>query len=563
MQEKFRYKFNLKSFLPYVIVVLLSGIWFCLIYGTRILNPTYVDWLYSSNTWSDPTIHYLGWKAYRNSPWTFPIGLTNNLIYPEKSSVIFTDSLPLLAVVFKIIAPVLPVEFQFSGIYHFFSLIAVGILVIRILESYSDNKAAITVSVTFFLLSPMLLKSAITHVALFSHWLLLLALEPIFVRERFYECKAFYKRCLLLGVLVPSIHLYYVPMCGICLLGYSVADLSETKRLKKQVIALLAYILPCFLIILLLGGFYGNFSPTVSGDEEYLGKCSFNLISMFNPVGGWSSLLREHSVIYPYQLDGYLGMGVLLLGFAVCILLLKTGHKGIAASLKKNHFQVIGILVSSILAVFIALSPVISFGSHIICTIPLPKLIYDAWAVFRATSRFIWIVEYVIILLCCIIVSSELGKKEVVILLLFCVAVQGFDFKDKIHEIHSNYSNEAQKDLLITDSEFWGSIANDKRIDEVVITTYMSGNQLYSITDWSIDNGLKQNFFLFARRPGNEIWQYVETALDNPTDAQIFIFTEGNRNTCGNYNLNYYEVDGYIIGYVGELNTGRSKMEME
>ena len=82
-----------------VIAASLGGIAFLLIYGIKILNPQYTDWLLMGG---DPSQHYLGWEFYRRSDWFFPLGLTDQLAYPLKTSVIYTDSIPLFAVFFKL-----------------------------------------------------------------------------------------------------------------------------------------------------------------------------------------------------------------------------------------------------------------------------------------------------------------------------------------------------------------------------------------------------------------------------------------------------------------------------
>lgn len=47
---------------------------FLVMYGVKILDPCYTDWLLQRG---DMTQHYLGWMAYRNSKWHFPIGMTS------------------------------------------------------------------------------------------------------------------------------------------------------------------------------------------------------------------------------------------------------------------------------------------------------------------------------------------------------------------------------------------------------------------------------------------------------------------------------------------------------
>ena len=94
----------------YLLIAVLAIIIFISMYGIHVINPLYTDWLLSGG---DLSQHYLGWRAYRNSSWSFPIGMVDVLAYPMKTSVIFTDSIPIMAVLFKIISPLLPDDFQY------------------------------------------------------------------------------------------------------------------------------------------------------------------------------------------------------------------------------------------------------------------------------------------------------------------------------------------------------------------------------------------------------------------------------------------------------------------
>lgn len=548
-----------QSVMCYIWAALFSISIFYVIYGWRILNPLYVDWLFVKGS-DDPAIHYLGWKAFRNSRWLFPIGLTDNLAYPERTSVIFTDSIPLVAVVLKLFSSMLPKDFQYFGIWELFSFVMLSFGVVRILEYYIKNNIVVIISTGLFLISEMFLCRVFIHAALSSQWILLMALELIWVKARFEKDKKYITRCLLIGILASSIHLYYVPMCGICLIGYAVADLIETRRWKRHIIAIGMYIVICFLTVFLLGGFYGRFK---TDGPEFLGKTSFNLTSLFNPRNGWSSLLIEHASYGSYQGEGYLGMGGLLLGFSTLVLFLQNGFRVIRESIKNQRFLIMGITVSSLIALGVALSPVITFGNHVLFEIPLPDVLSKLWAVFRSTNRFAWIIEYQILLLCCYIVCSKLGRKEAFILLLFCVIVQAVDLKNKLIEKHVSYNEEKQFVSTLTDREFWGSIEKDERIKEVVFTTYPGGTPVFSITNWCLENGLYQNYFLFGRSLLDAIKQNTQEALSNPSDSQIFLFNNYNRAICSEYNLNYYDVDGYIVGYASELDTKHPKAVVE
>ena len=88
-----------KNSASFLLGAVIGGVVFLCIFGARILDFTYVDWLLHSNDLEgsiDLSQHYLGWEFYRRTPWQFPLGLTEG-IYWDKVSVIYTDSIPLFA----------------------------------------------------------------------------------------------------------------------------------------------------------------------------------------------------------------------------------------------------------------------------------------------------------------------------------------------------------------------------------------------------------------------------------------------------------------------------------
>ena len=89
-----------------IVCALLGAAVFVFIYGVHVLDPCYTDWLLTSED-GDLTQHYLGWKFYRHAPWRFPFGMIDTMAYPNETSVIFTDSIPWFAFIFKIFLPYL------------------------------------------------------------------------------------------------------------------------------------------------------------------------------------------------------------------------------------------------------------------------------------------------------------------------------------------------------------------------------------------------------------------------------------------------------------------------
>ena len=94
---------------------LLGALVFVVLYGVRVLDPTCVDWILNDPS-PDPSQHYLGWVFYRRSAVRLPyIGANYSAVYPFRTSIVFTDSIPLLAVLGKLLGPLLPARFQYFG----------------------------------------------------------------------------------------------------------------------------------------------------------------------------------------------------------------------------------------------------------------------------------------------------------------------------------------------------------------------------------------------------------------------------------------------------------------
>lgn len=96
---------------------------FIVIYGFKVLNVSNVSWLMDRG---DLSQHQIGWQAFRMSKWYFPVGLHDGLTFPNKVSVVYTDSIPLFAIIFKCFSSVLPSNFQYIGIFGLLSFALQG-----------------------------------------------------------------------------------------------------------------------------------------------------------------------------------------------------------------------------------------------------------------------------------------------------------------------------------------------------------------------------------------------------------------------------------------------------
>lgn len=97
----------------FIIPLLIAICVFFYVCGPRCLNPSNIAWLFDG----DSAQHYLGWAFFRNSPWSFPLGLNPDWGLENSSSIIYADALPVFSIFFKCLNFLLPEVFQFYGLW--------------------------------------------------------------------------------------------------------------------------------------------------------------------------------------------------------------------------------------------------------------------------------------------------------------------------------------------------------------------------------------------------------------------------------------------------------------
>ena len=526
----------------YILVIVFAIIAFIVIYGIRIINPCYTDWLlYGAG---DNSQHYLGWKAYRESAWHFPLGMMDNLMYPYRNSIIFTDSIPLFAVIFKLISWILPAEFQYFGLWGVMCFALQGVLTAKIVKKYTNNTFIVVLAALLSVLTPVVFMRMYRHTALGGQWLLLLGLDILFEREKYREKKQWlYIMVGILAFLCSSIHLYFAMMNGIILLGICALEILESKKVLRSILLLVEYVTIIGVVTALLGGFSSGMEAQNGG----LGYYSSNINTLINPQG-WSSILKDLPVIDEKQWEGsgYLGFGfifLLIVGIPLCISFKKTKE------LLRKHWKLLAVLAGVFVIAFVfALSQKVTFGSHVLYEINLPKAIYKLWAIFRASGRAVWICVYIIEICIFISLIKFSDKRFVLSVLIIALFFQGYDLHDALAVKHQRFANKVVHNSALKDTEFWEKIGQNENIKHVVYFSTVDLVYMYSMTDWALDYNMTVNRFPFAREVEDTIKDYRQSVLENPQDDIVYIFKSNEGIYCKNYDLNYYFADGLIVG---------------
>ncbi len=538
-----------------IAAALLGGIAFALIYGIKILNPLYTDWLL---TGGDPSQHYLGWEFFRRSSWYFPFGLTDQLAYPLKTSVIYTDSIPIFAAFFKLFRSILPQQFQYFGIWGLLCFVLQGYYAAKILGERSSSKTVILVGSVFFIVSPIMVFRMYYHTALAAHWLILLAIYFYSKHEK--EYRDIFKPVMqwgILGILIGSIHLYFVPMCGAILLGYILCSVWKERKVRIRFFYPgISFSVGLFLTIYLLGGF----SSGADTGTNNLGLFSFNLNAFLNPMS-YSTLLKNTSLWnWPFYTQGqyegfsYLGMGIILLCACGIVLMVKN----IFRRRKPSVYQVMTVLMSIGLIV-LAASPTITWNDKLLLQLPYSSTIYKYWGIFGSCGRMAWPVVYFLMIFGITSIGNMKWKrKEIscVVLILACL-VQVVDLSGQLYKRHENYSEKVvyQSPLAGT---VWDDIISSGEYKHVVWVTHnVDHDDVIQVAVYAMKNDMTMGNFYFAR--GIDKRDITEEQLQNTSEDCVYVFLKSDDTfeyeIYENYEdvLHFYPCGDYMIGTVKSL----------
>ncbi len=517
----------------YIFIGIISAIMFVIIFGFKVLNPVYDSWLY---TGYDLNQHYLGWRAFRQSAWHFPIGLMDGLNYPDQVSIIFTDSIPLFAIFFKVLSPILPETFQYFGLWGLFSFVMSGVFSAKIFYQYSKSKVAILCSVILMLLQPVMLWKMFRHTALAGHWILILAFYLLYFKK---NSKWYYP--IIIAFLAANVHVYFLLMCGILMIGFAINEWIK-KSFLQFILPICLFCITAFFVIGVLGGFSGGNVRT----QEGLGEYGLNLLGFINPGGcdvSSSCILPDLPIATKWADEGfsYIGLGGIFLVILEGILLVVYRKK---LFVNKKY---IGLFVCFLVAFLFALSPRWCVGSRVILEIPLPRFIENVWSVFRATGRVSWVLIYGLLLFGIAICFVCLSQKICLIILVVLMSLQIVDIHNVIIDRHNKWSQTyTYEDQTISYEELSGIMKDD--IKHLYYISDCNIYEMYGWTKWALDNDITTNDFYFARSNKNQTELNLKKAIEEKNKSDMFVLKNEDQDRMNEYQMKFKNVGKFYVG---------------
>jgi len=410
-----------KRDLSFLYPLLLGAIAFFMVVGFEPLNPVNAGWILGR---LDPTQHYLGWLFYRNSEWIFPIGLNPLFGQDLSSSIVYSDSIPLLAIPFKTLGPFLPERFHYFGIWLFSCFLLQAWLAWKILGLYSKSTTLRLLGCGFFLFFPPMLWRINTpaggHSALVGHFLILSA---IYLILRPTQSKRALLWVLLLSLSVLT-HFYIFAIVAVIWL----ADLANHLMVQHDIRfkEVLQETLTGLLCVLLLAWQVGYFaiSSSLNSDRGY-GFYGMNVLGLIDSQG-WSYILESRTNPSSWgEGFAYLGLGIIIAGLVALITLLKQPSSNTRSfKIFFKHHPYLGFLIIAI--TIFAISNRVGIGDFSL-TYPLPAWLLAMADTLRSSARMFWPVHYLLMIGIFIVIVRTFSNKTAFVILACCFVIQVAD----------------------------------------------------------------------------------------------------------------------------------------
>jgi Family of unknown function (DUF6311) len=470
----------------YVFGAMVGAAFFVWLYPLSILNPTHYLWLMQG----DGAQHFLGWHFYRGDAWQFPIGLNRQYGQAMGSAIVFSDSIPLFALLFKPFDSLLPQHFQYTGLWMLLCTVMQGSVAWKIGEALHCNLTT-KFCLTFMLVTAtVLVERAWGHFALMGHWLLLAAVYAYITRQSAW-------RWALLIAITALVHAYLLYM----VLAVWAADWLRNvvvDRAIKWPRALMHAALTLGALALVMwqiGYFAVDVGDSASGTQY--GNYAAGLHSLWNP--GWGSrLLPPIAVRAGTEMEGgaYLGAGGLLAVIVALSVLILAKLK-----IAKSIWPLVGV---TLICAALALSNRVYYGTQEIFSFALPTLLAGKLDFIRGSGRLLWLLFYVLLIGSFALLARALSPfKCSVAALLICV-VQVIDLGGRADTFRGLYLRHLEANARGADvlqSAFWHDPRLQKYRHVIVLPTLHMAPRFAALGMFAADHKMSINVGYFARVP--------------------------------------------------------------
>jgi len=431
-----------RSFGGDVLAALLGFVFFAFTVGIEKLSPRNIGWLIDI----DQRAMLLGWWFFSSDQWHWPLGSNQMYGWEGKNSIVYTDSWPGMALVFKTLNLEPVNQGQYFGVGFLVGALALFVGARRLFQSLG------------LALLPSLIASGLLGTTAVFWWmqrwylalpagLAVLVWALYFYVDDLRHPHRLRRRWSVLLVLAAATHAYFtiivIAILGSLLLRRLLLDLRSVKHSSID----LAIIGTVTTVSMYAFGYFTV--PSKWAQTGGYGWYASNVLGLVDSNEASRFLPDVPSLSGQYEPTA-LGLGTLLLLLVIIVHRLRSQTPIGVARIVREHVALTAVLF---LLGLLAISNTVSIADWSF-TIPLPQRLEHGLSIFRSSARFMW--PTLIVATVVIIVLTIRRLRRGVVIAALALIVQIADSTPQVRtvaELESGYSVEESYD-----ESFWGRV---------------------------------------------------------------------------------------------------------
>lgn len=486
-----------------LVVLTIAVAAFLAMVGWQILIPTNVDWLGAG----DPQTHLLGWEFFRHSAWGLPLGANPDYGLELSNSILYSDSIPLLAFLFKPFSALLSQPFQYFGLWVFVCFVLQGWFGWKLLGLVTDDARVRVFGAGLFILMPALLVRIGTHNALVAHWLIVAALYLVLAPVQNQK-----HRCLHWSLLVATtalVHTYLLFMVLALWFADWLNRLLFPSGYRAWRLLEVVFIASTVLLCLWQAGLFMVHSDSFSSGTYRFFR--MNLHALFDPARplephSWSFLLPNLPQSRWGEAEGFnfLGLGSLIALTIALSVTLKRPRR----LLPPRRLATLSLALLVLFLLAISGTPAIGINEY---QLDLPGPLMAVTDMFRASGRLFWPVLYALLFATVSLLVHGAGARATGYILAACLLVQFVDTYPGWSSTQQHIASRSLDWKRQFKSPFWESAAEKYQN----IRLFLPGNrhpQWLPLAHFAAAHGMATNAVYLARIDTEKLKQARETA---------------------------------------------------
>ena len=477
-----------------IIFFILSSIFLTIFFlSFKNISPYSIDWLFSGG---DITTHYLGWCYFNDDIWRFPFGLNPNY-GGINNSIVYSDSIPLLAFIFKILNFLFIKDFNYFSFWVFICFFFQFFFSYKLVYSFTKNNLYSIICSIFFAISPVFLQKMAYVFSHGAHFLIIAALYILNIKDD----KKTFIYWLILATFSILINFYFFLIISLIFFFNQIKDFLFKKKYYLFIKSNLIYLLSSLLVMYSVGYFSISAINSIGGGWAYY---KANLLTFFDPVQvannlgtsttgfySWSLFLKDIPS-YPGEFSGfaYLGLGVIILLIISLFYILKIFFLNKIIIVNKIYLYVFAFFF------LLSLSTTIDLGHINIIDLKISKYLAGLLGIFRGGGRFIWPAYYLLLLFVFFIIYKNNSFKNTLFLIITCLAIQLIDTAPGLSQLRNgkfflNKNNPSFKNINFE------KFSNAESIKSTYEKNYHPDH--YFVGQFACKNKIKTNIYYLAR----------------------------------------------------------------